>query len=150
MNFSKTNPDHISLWKKYKSGFCIIWAILHNWSNVSVGNVLKKMCLNNSHIVFSEMLWDISHPSFRWDVKPRSWLSVVIKNPMALLVKSRGVSPVYPGQIPTTGPCQSWPRNNPHPLDWLYDSLSSPPVAGVWWAHWRRSPVAAVAKTTKT
>ncbi len=25
--------------------------------------------------------------------------------------------------------------NNPHPLDWLYDSLSSPPVAGVWWAH---------------
>ncbi len=26
-------------------------------------------------------------PSFGWDVKPRSWLSVVIKNPMALLVK---------------------------------------------------------------
>ncbi len=25
--------------------------------------------------------------------------------------------------------------NNLHPLDWLYDSLSSPPVAGVWWAH---------------
>ncbi len=25
--------------------------------------------------------------------------------------------------------------NNPHPLDWLYDSLSSPPVTGVWWAH---------------
>ncbi len=22
-----------------------------------------------------------------------------------------------------------------HTLDWLYDSLSSPPVAGVWWAH---------------
>ncbi len=36
---------------------------------------------------------------------------------------------------PTTGPCQSWPPNNPHPLDRLYDSLSSPPVAGVWWAH---------------
>ncbi len=34
-----------------------------------------------------------------------------------------------------------------HPLDWLYDSLSSPPVAGVWWAHWRRCPVAAVASS---
>ncbi len=31
-----------------------------------------------------------------------------------------------------------------HPLDWLNDSLSSPPVAGVWWAHWRRCPVAAI------
>ncbi len=54
-------------------------------------------------------------------------------------------SPMCPGQIPTTGPCQSWPPNNPHPLDWLYDSLSSPPVAGVWWVHWRRCPVAYVA-----
>ncbi len=34
-----------------------------------------------------------------------------------------------------------------HPLDWLYDSLSSPPVAGVWWAHWRRCTVAAVASS---
>ncbi len=34
-------------------------------------------------------------PSFGWDVKLRSWLSVVIKNPMALLVKSRGVTPVW-------------------------------------------------------
>ncbi len=59
-----------------------------------------------------------------------------------------GVYPWCPGQIPTTGPCQSWPPNNPHPLDWLYLSLSSPPVAGVWWAHWRRRPVAAVASTT--
>ncbi len=32
-----------------------------------------------------------------------------------------------------------------HPLDWLNDSLSSPPVAGVWWAHWCRCPVVAVA-----
>ncbi len=49
-----------------------------------------------------------------------------------------------PGQIPSTGPCQSWPPKHPHPLDWLYDSLSSPPVAGVWWVHWRRCIVAAV------
>ncbi len=40
-----------------------------------------------------------------------------------------------PGQIPSTGPCQSCPPNNTNSLDWLYDSLSSPPVAGVWWAH---------------
>ncbi len=67
---------------------------------------------------------------FGWDVKPRSWLSVVIKNPMALLVKSRGVTPVsWPNT--TTSPYQSWPPNNPHPLDWLNDSLFSPPVAGV-------------------
>ncbi len=26
-------------------------------------------------------------------------------------------------------------------------SLSSPPAAGVWWAHWRRCPVAAVASS---
>ncbi len=32
--------------------------------------------------------------SFGRAVKPRSWLSEVIKNPMALLVKSRGVTPV--------------------------------------------------------
>ncbi len=38
-------------------------------------------------------------------------------------------------KIPITGLCQSWPPNNPHLLDWLYDSLSSPPVAGVWRAH---------------
>ncbi len=32
-------------------------------------------------------------------------------------------------------------------LNWLYLSLSSPPVAGVWWGHWRRCPVAAVASS---
>ncbi len=36
-----------------------------------------------------------------------------------------GVYPLCPGQIPTTGPCQSWPPNNPHPLDWLWLSLLS-------------------------
>ncbi len=58
---------------------------------------------------------------------------------MALLVKSRGVTPV---SCPNSHHCLSsimassikW-MDNPHPLDWLYDSLSSPPVAGVWWAH---------------
>ncbi len=59
----------------------------------------------------------------------------------------QGNTMFYPGQIATTGPCQSWPPNNPHSLDWLHDSLSSPPVAIVWWAHWRRSTVAAVASS---
>ncbi len=72
-------------------------------------------------------------PSFGWDVKPRSGLSAIIKNPMALLVKNRGVTPVsWPNYHHWP---LSWPPNNPHPLDWLYDSLSSPPVSGVWWAH---------------
>ncbi len=38
-------------------------------------------------------------------------------------------------EIVASGPCQSWSPNNPHPLKWLYHSLFSPPVAGVWWAH---------------
>ncbi len=58
------------------------------------------------------------------------------------LLKLHLHAPRCPGQIPSTGPCQSWPPNNPHPLDWLYDSFSSPPVAGVWWAHWCRCAVA--------
>ncbi len=51
-----------------------------------------------------------------------------------------GMYPLCPGQIPTTGPC------TPHglliiPIHLIdYDSLSSPPVAGVWWAHWHRCP----------
>ncbi len=50
----------------------------------------------------------------------------------AIFEKRVGTYPRCPGQITSTGPCQSWPPNNPHPLNWLYDSLSSPPVAGVW------------------
>ncbi len=51
---------------------------------------------------------------------------------MVLLVKSRGVTPVsWPNS-------HHWPLsimapNNPHTLDWLYDYLSSPPVAVVLW-----------------
>jgi len=39
---------------------------------------------------------------------------------MALLVKSRCVTL---GHIPLNGLYQSWPSNNPHPLNWLYHSL---------------------------
>ncbi len=73
------------------------------------------------------------------------WLSVVIKNPMALLVKSRDVTPVsWPNSlhglliIPfhligsmTLSTC-SWCVVSTY--TWLALWLS-PPVAGVWWAH---------------
>jgi len=38
-------------------------------------------------------------PSFRWDVKPRSWLSVVRKKSQDVFQKSRCVTPGNPGQI---------------------------------------------------
>ncbi len=42
---------------------------------------------------------------------------VVIKNPMALLVKSRGVSNSgVMAKFPPLALCQSWPPNNPHPV----------------------------------
>ncbi len=61
-------------------------------------------------------------PSFGWDVKLRSWLSVVIKNPrMSFKKKSRGVIPTSWPNSPT-GLWPSWPPNNPH-IYWLASSL---------------------------
>ncbi len=60
-------------------------------------------------------------PSFEWDVKPRSWLSVVIKNPRMSFEKSRGVTSASWPNLPT-GLWPSWPPNNPH-LYWLSSSL---------------------------
>ncbi len=51
--------------------------------------------------------------SFGWDVKPRSWLSVVIKNPIMSFEKSRGG---HSGQIPSIGLWSSCPPNHPHTL----------------------------------
>ncbi len=76
-------------------------------------------------------------PSFGWDVKPRSWLSVVIKNPMALLVQAK-----FPPLALVNHGLLIIPI---HLIGSI--SLSSPPVAGVWWAHWRLCPVAAVASS---
>ncbi len=96
------------------------------------------------------------HTSYRWreerDIEPIKCMGI-IRRPWL----TRPVVAIWPGHrgyTPTlykkchgifnehresgscfNVPCQSWPPNNPHPLDWLYDSLSSPPVAGVWWAH---------------
>ncbi len=42
------------------------------------------------------------------------------KNPMALLVKSRGVTGQIPGQIPSTGPFQLWPPNSQVKSSQLY------------------------------
>ncbi len=86
-------------------------------------------------------------PSFGWDVKPRSWLSVVIKNPMALLVKSRGVTPVSWLKFPPLALVYHGHPIIPIPLIGSILTLSSPLVAGVWWAHWHRCPVAAVASS---
>ncbi len=71
---------------------------------------------------------------------------MVIKNPMTLIVKSRGVTPVsWPNSL-HTGPFNQGLLIIPiHLIGSM--SLSSPPVAGVWWAHWRRCPVAAVASS---
>ncbi len=64
---------------------------------------------------------ELSNPSFGWDVKPRSWLSVVIKNPRMSFRKRVGVLPRHPGQI-----C---PLASDHhvlliiPIHWLASSL---------------------------
>ncbi len=74
-------------------------------------------------------------PSFGWDVKPRSWLFVVIKNPRMSFEKSRGVTSASWPNLPI-GLWPSWPPNHPHILIGFIHSVSSPPVAGVWWAFW--------------
>ncbi len=87
-------------------------------------------------------------PSFGWDIKPRSLkISVVIKNSVALVIKSRVVTPVFwcskflPLALVNHGLLIT--------LIHLFGSisLSSPPVAGVWWVFWRRYPVAAIASS---
>ncbi len=94
-------------------------------------------------IVMGTLYWQKA-PSFGWDVKPRSWLTVVIKNLMSLLIKSRGVTPVL-AKFP--------PLASDHnglliiPIHLIGSMNLSPPAAGVWWAHWRHCPVAAVASS---
>ncbi len=70
------------------------------WDQQGVLTLWSVLVLTPPNIVMGTLYYQQA-PSFGWDIKPRSWLSVVIKNPMALLVKSRGVTPV------------SWP-NSPH------------------------------------
>ncbi len=62
-----------------------------------------------------------NYPSFGWDVKPRSWLSVVIKNPRMSFEKSRGVTSASWPNLPI-GLWPSWPPNHPH-IYWLTSSL---------------------------
>ncbi len=49
--------------------------------------------------------------SFGWDVKLRTWLSVVIKNPRKSFEKSRGNLASWPNF--SIGPWPSWPLNHP-------------------------------------
>ncbi len=80
-------------------------------------------CLNEAMFWKQFLLFKINKPTT---------CSAAISPCSPRLVAPLKLSRVEPGQIPITDPGQSWPPNNPHPLDWLYDSLSSPPVAGVW------------------
>ncbi len=50
------------------------------------------------------------------------------------LKKSRGVTPASWPYFPV-GRWPSWPSNHPHTLIGFI-TVSSPPVAGVWWAFW--------------
>ncbi len=65
-------------------------------------------------IDYSRSILGLMHPSFEWDVKPRSWLSVVIKNPRPLK-KSRGVTPASWPNFPI-GLWPLWLPNHPHSL----------------------------------
>ncbi len=59
-------------------------------------------------------------PSFGWDVKQRSWLSVIIKNPRMSFEKSRGVTSASWPNLPIG--LWPWPPNHPH-IYWLASSL---------------------------
>ncbi len=61
-------------------------------------------------------------PSFGWDVKPRSWLSVVIKKPRMSFEKSRGVTSA-------SWPIAHWPLTSSPYIDCLHHSVSSPPIS---------------------
>ncbi len=73
--------------------------------------------------------------SFGWDVKPRSWLSVVIKHPMMSHSKRVEAWPWHPGQTS--------PLAFEHhglliiPIHWLTSSLFLLFTSKLWWAFWR-------------
>ncbi len=91
-------------------------------------------------------------PSFGWDIKPRSWLSVVIKIP-GCFSKRVEVWPRHPGQICPLASDHHGLLTIPISADFLNHSVSSPPISwcvvgvlaqfGCWCiiqvdaAHWR-------------
>ncbi len=90
---------------RYQSnlGFHYTWAVPEADCLHATPHWCSNSCKRRPNQVLSAWKWTyfseawhccLKYPSFGWDVKPRSWLSVVIKNPMALPVKSRGVTPV--------------------------------------------------------
>ncbi len=50
-------------------------------------HILKRVASTERETPFYLKEQFTQKSSFGWDVKPRSWLSVVIKNPMTLIVK---------------------------------------------------------------
>ncbi len=80
------------------------------------------LCGSWRPIIVMGTLYCQQAPSFGWDSKPRSWLSVVIKNPRTSFEKSRGVTSAYWPNSPL-GLWPSWPSNNPH-ICWLVLPIS--------------------------
>ncbi len=91
----------VTKWCWYVSAYFFKWVYANPWPFLSSIRRIPAY-----HVDYTTALVGLQHyfssikvhyvlnlsfflPSFGWDVKPRSWLSVVIKNPMALLVKSR-------------------------------------------------------------
>ncbi len=78
-----------------------------------------------SHLFALIIYWH--SPSFRWDVKARSWLSVVIKNPMISFEKIRGMTSASRPNLPI-GLWHHGLLTISISADWFHHSLSSPPV----------------------
>ncbi len=117
----------------------LYWSCLLLWHRKPPDSTVHHLWLG--HHRYRTLWWLPSYITGRYfNVSWREWVSeshtlitrVTCGSVLAALLSVRKAC--NPGQIPSTGLCQSWPPNNPHPLNWLYHSLSSPPVAGLWWA----------------
>ncbi len=108
----------------------LLLVIEYYFSNVTVLVLKYKFSLLFPPLVLTPQYSDgdtvlYKAPSFGWDVKPRSWLSVVIKNPRM------SFWPNFP-----IGLWPSWPPNHPHTLIGFITLSPLHQKAGVWWAFW--------------
>ncbi len=84
-------------------------------------------------------------PSFGWNVKSRSWLSVVIKNPRMSFEKNRDVTPASSPNF-SIGLWPSWPPNHPHTLIGFITLFPLQQWAGVWWTFWHNMAAIALSR----
>ncbi len=108
----------------------LLWKLGCCWKEVLVrpaGDAHPVVCVcPNTPVIVTGTLYRKKSPSFGWDVKPRSWLSVVIKKPMALLIKSRVVTPVSCGCrriIKADAAHWWWLRRDPPPPHMIVSAL---------------------------